>query len=430
MPEPSAHRFFGSRAALLVALLVSVLLHAGLGLYLHQAFTMPALDIEFQLPLDVEFGMTEGVALAPEMPDAPVEPPADGASKPDEAVVDAPLDEPKPKDKPRPERKPKTADAGTDEAPEKTPDKAKNSGLLPAGAQITLRVDMLRIRNSPIAEDVRGLLAAIPDWKALLDGSDIDPVSQLDRLMIATPNLQRSNIIVAGRYQGSEEVVHEAVARLAAARGVEAEWRARGGVRVAPWANLDTTPRVIALIGPAHFSISREEDLERVFAVAVARARKSRNPRASAAQDASTPEEHPADALLSMGPDEGISVEVEGVSHFVRRKVRGVPEKLRLSAIERPGPMVELQGELDFADAAAAEDGAQFWRDKRDAYARNALVALLGLSQPLREGSIEATDNRVILRILLGVEQTRLILGYLREMFRPPPSRQDVQPSP
>jgi hypothetical protein len=86
-----------------------------------------------------------------------------------------------------------------------TPDSghpSKDAGsALPPGAQIAVRVDMQRIRASPIAEDVRGLLAAIPDWKALLDGSGIDPVDDIDRLLLATPNLQRSRVVIAGRYR-------------------------------------------------------------------------------------------------------------------------------------------------------------------------------------------------------------------------------------
>ncbi len=371
---------------------------------------VPALDIEFQLPMDVEFGMTEQLAVDPSVAGTDsqeaAEPGAESelAGTPQELAEDPPAPKPAPKPKP-PKPQPVAPDAlGSEEA-----------SRLPAGTQIAVRVDMTRIRRSPLAQDVRLLLAAIPDWKALLDGSGIDPVEQLDRFMIATPNLQRSKIVVAGRYLGGEQVVLDAIARLAQAQGATAPLRTQHGVRIANWANPDITPRVIALVGPEHFTISREEDLPRVLAVAAARA----GQKAKASGDAGVAAEHPADALLSMEDGEGLSVEVEGAEQFVRRATRGVPTKLRLSAVEKAGPRLELRGRLNFADAEKAADAAQFWDTLRETYGRNMLVSMLGLAEPLKQGTIVTKDTEVVLSIELRVQQAQLILGYLRELVRP-----------
>ena len=64
-------------------------------------------------------------------------------------------------------------------------------------------------------------------------------------------------LVLAGRYLGGEQVVRDAVARLAATRGAQPDWHVADGVRVATWHNQDDTPRVIALLGPAHFAIAR-----------------------------------------------------------------------------------------------------------------------------------------------------------------------------
>jgi hypothetical protein len=419
-----------------VTLALSLLVHAALGWTVSEVMRAPSLGIEFQLPMDVEFGTTDEMAWAPSAA-APQAPPA-----PSQAGSPQPFDptgttEHEPKPKPKRERAPapaKAAGAAGDSAPHGP---NADATRLPAGAQIAVRVDMARIRRSPLADDIRGLLAAIPDWRALLDGSGIDPVDQLDRFMIATPNLQRAKIIVAGRYVGSEQTVLEAVERLAAVRGVEARWRDRAGVRVAPWANLDETPRIIALVGPAHFVISREEDLLRVLAVANARAVDARergeDPKTanqlghSQEQPAAEP---PADALLSMEEQEGLSLEVEGAEQFVRRATRGVPRRLRLSARELPGPRLELRARLSFVDVDKARDAAAFWQQLRDTYAGNPLVAMLGLSEPLRDGSVATEQSDVSLRVELSVEQARLIVGYLRELVRPPQAPSVASPAP
>jgi hypothetical protein len=283
---------------------------------------------------------------------------------------------------------------------------------------------MARIRASPIAEDVRALLRAIPDWQALLDGSGIDPVNQLDRLLIATPNLQREKVVLAGRYVGDRQVVLDAVQRLSSAHGGEARWRKTRGISIAPWLNADATERVIALVGPSHFTISRPEDVERLLAIAAARAARGRKPGDAAASA-------PADALLSMEEQEGLSLEVDGVAQFVRRGRAGIPERLRLAARETPNASIELRGRLVYADDEAASTALEFWRGKRDAYARNALVGLLGLASVLREGNLSREGAELSVDLVLSVDQARLILGYVRELMgpRPPAPTGNLPPS-
>lgn len=434
-------RLAPSRSLLVLAVGISALLHFGVVWFVSVTFRAPDLGIEFQVPIDVELGLSEEVAMA----GAPVSPPAPSPAPivPDQALADDgkadSRDDKKKKKKHDPVPDAGTPDAESDAGTPSDDDADAGTGLvgdtqgsrLPPGAQIAVRVDMSRIRNSPVAADVRALIAAIPDWQALLDGSGIDPVEQLDRLLIATPNLQRAKIVLAGRFMGEPRVVEDAVTRLASARGVIAPWKKRAGVRVAPWANPDATPRVVALVGPSHFTISRAEDLPRVLAIAAARAGKTPK------DDEKDGVKHPADALLSMEEGEGLSLEVDGVEQFIRRATRGIPQKLRLSAVEIPGPKLELRGRLEFADEDSAADAVRFWSAMRDAYARNALVKLLGLSDPLRESTIEQDVLELRGRLVLSVEQTRLILGYARELLTPPrsapssPSRNgDVQGAP
>jgi hypothetical protein len=397
------------RWLLWIALAISAGLHLATGLWISTELRMPELDLELQIPVDVELGMTEEIAAAPE-PAAVTEPPpqpakADGP-RPRAAVPDAGAAEAGP-----PDAGAAPTDAATDAGdPGLLVDAGAPGARLPPGAQIAVRVDMTRIRQSPIAEDVRALLSAIPDWQALLDGSGIDPVTQLDRLLIATPNLQREKVVLAGRYLGPKQIVLDAVQKLAEAHGGEARWRTSRGISVAPWLSADATARVIALVGPAHFTISRPEDLERLLAIAAARAARGRKAAGQAT---------PADALLSMEDQEGLSLEVDGVAQFVRRGRAGIPERLRVSAVQAGPASIELRGRLVYADEAAAGEALEYWRGKRDGYARNALVGLLGLASVLREGRLDQEGSELQLQFMLPVEQARLILSYVRELFGP-----------
>jgi hypothetical protein len=382
----------------------------------------PELDIEFTLPMDVELGTTESLTPVA-TPSAESPPPARGAgSSAGSAQLDASVDaavadggaegglEAGARDGGRSKRQ---SDSAT-EVPALASDGGAEPARLPPGTQIAVRVDMERIRESPIANDVRALLVAIPDWQALLEGSGIDPVDQLDRLLIATPNLQREKLVLAGRHRGGPELVEQAVAQLAAARGVEATWREQGNVRVAPWANRDATARVIAQLGPSHFAIARAEDLPRVLAIAAARARPKKR---------GVPAEHPAEALLTMEPEEGLSLEVDGVAQFVRRGRRGIPDRLRIAAVERPGERIEIRARFSYGDESRARDAREYLTMLRDQYASNGLIVLLGLSDPLDDAKIEHKTNDVEVTLGLTAEQTRLILGYVRELVSPPAPR-------
>jgi len=406
-----------------IAIAVSAALHGSFGWLVDQVLSAPPIDIEFQLPIDVELGLSEEVAMAP-TPPAPIREPSADPPSPAPNPGEGP-EKPEKKLKPKP-----VTDAGTSET------RGADAGVavvdaavvpaeagvgfgtssvgtrLPPGAQIALRVDMSRIRSSPIADDMRAFVAAIPDWKALLDGSGISPIDQLDRLLIATPDLKREKVVLAGRFVGEQSVVETAVAKLATERGKKAVWHPEGDVRVAPWFNRDVTPRVIALVGPQHFTISRSEDLPRILSIASARA-------VERAHDAG-PVELAADALLSMDEGEGLSLEVDGVEQFIKRAPRGVPSKLRVSAIEVPGPAISVRARLVFVDAEKAADALRFWDAVRKSYARNALMVLMGLAEPLQSAVIELSDKEVNIRMELSVVQTRLILGYVRELLSPP----------
>jgi hypothetical protein len=413
------------RVSVALALALSALGHALFGWGLHEATTLPDLGIELSLPSEVELGLAEPVEAAPAPPAPPESPPPEPAKPPparaegrgaDAGARDGGLEDGGVADASAPERRDAGApDAGAGVAA------GPNAPRLPEGTQIAVRIDIARIRASAVADDVRGLLAAIPDFRALLAGSGIDPVTQLDRLLIASPNLSREKVVIAGRYVGGLEVVEGAVARLAEAHGASAPWGTSGGVRTARWASDDPTERLVALVGPQHFVIARPEDLPRVLAIAAARSGKKKRGKPAGG-------EQPAEALLSMETGEGLSLEVEGVARFVRAGRQGIPSTLRMSATELPAERVLVRAHLTYASADEASTAAAFWERARATYARNPLVVLLGLGAPLGAATIEAEGTAVDAALTLELDQTKLIVGYVRELIAPPAPAQPKAP--
>ena len=412
------------RIGLAGATIASILLH-GLIYFLVMTFgTVPDLDFEFEMPTEIEFGMTDELEAAGGGFDAPPPPEQVAAETTDGeggegAAADAgpPKPDAGPPDAGVPDAGPLVAEAETDEEGAGA-EEGEDESTLPAGAQIAIRIDMARVRASALNEDVRRLMAAIPDWQLLLEGSGLDPLDDLDRLLIASPNLQRSRLVLAGRHShpdGGTDYIREVVAHFAEARGVDAPWSEQEGVPVAPWPNEDQTERVIAIVGPRHFVIARPEDLGTILAIAVARE--------EADDDEQVEEARGADALLSMGEEEALSIEVEGARNFVRGRMEHIPERIRIAVSEDANHAV-LGGRARYEDESTAEAAYEYWEERRERYSRTLLVG--GYVRDLElaaDGRFVSIDHR------LSIGQARLLLSFLQGAVQRPRNRRRPTPS-
>lgn len=285
--------------------------------------------------------------------------------------------------------------------------------FLPAGAQIALRIDMDRIRASPLREQVEQLLAAIPDWDAVLGGSGIEPVRDLSRVLIATPNFQRQNIVVAGRLSDDAPSPREVAERVAAASDHTLEWSDEGGIESAPFYSPDGADRRVAILDERHVVLSRPQDLERVLAIASARTTDDQT--------------NPADALLSMNEGEAVSVEVEGLAAFVRRSPCEIARRARLAMVETEDG-VSLDGVATFDTAEHASSARDCFDELRVRAAQNPLVQIMGFSPNLYDIELEADDVVVRVHGALSLDQLRRIMEMLRGMLQRPPPPPSIAP--
>jgi hypothetical protein len=407
----------GTRLTLSVA--SSSLIHVAVFYATATYLSLPSLGVEFTLPSQVEFGLAEQTKLsvpanAPSTPSASRSDPNSQKKSADFAAKEA-KEKKKKAAKPKPaQKKPSLAvDGGVAETTSKGKDGPPLTQYAPAGAQIALRIDMERIRNSPIAEDVRQVLAVVPDWQLILGGSGIDPIEQLNRLFIASPNLKRSSLVVAGQYNGAQDVAQKAVASLAASAGKAADWQTDGTVTYAPWLNQDETERVVALVGPQQFVISTPADLPRVMAVSAALAErlakegKKRAPKTS--------------ALLAMEPGEAWSLSVEGARKFARGDLTRIPSRLTVSAVELPELRVSIRATAYYDSPEQAAKALVFWDAIRRRYAAYPLVLLVGMGSILSDAVIEVKEQRLEGHTELSVQQVKVLLGLVKNALTPPP---------
>ncbi|MGD8824614.1 MAG: hypothetical protein PVI24_06525 [Myxococcales bacterium] len=396
--------------------LASVAVHLGLFAYVTSVTSSYDFDFDLTLPAEVEFGLTEEMAMeAPAAPGGPSRATSTRGSKAREDLTEPILD------------------AGVSQAPDAGVDDteidvdagaAEDGGTesdadsipiasptitgpsrIPPGAQLALRIDMKRIRESPLGPDVTKFLSAIPDWQALLDGSGIDPVNDLDRLLVATPNLERSKLVLAGKHRRNSSFARDSVQRLARSQGKGVRWRQRFGIPTAPWYNRDATRRTIALLSPLHFSITRRQDLARVLALTKARER--RDAGAEGLVDAVGP-----DALLSMGPGEAISLEIEGVHRFVIGNIKHVPTRLRVAVRETGSDEATVTARATYESHEDAVAASEYWRKVATFYSQQLFMTLAGFGKTLRRMELQAEKERVEISFKLNADQIRFILSY------------------
>lgn len=397
------------------ALLASALLHLGLYLYLQTRAALPQLDFAFQAPSQIDFGTlneepqattTAAAATEPAAPEPPASPPMPSTPVAPDATAAAAPKALEPTPTPRP-RRPRTSPR----PPSATLAGNVNGGTLPPGALLALRLDMIGIRRSPIADSARQVLGAIPDWQALLNGSGIAPVDDLDRVLIASADLQRANLVVAGQYQSADLDVRAVVERMAAARGIEASWQPMHGVEAASWPSEDPTPRVVALLKPRRFVLSRPADLPRLLAL-------MRRPKRSVSNDDAID----AAALLNTAPGELAQAEVEGARNFVRGRAEMVPQSFTLSLRQINEQRFDLRMLAIFDDNEQGRTAVVYWERARLRYANNVWIALSGMSDVLQSAQLEQQDRQLSLTFRFSAEQLRLLLSFITSALpRPPP---------
>jgi hypothetical protein len=408
-----------ARRSTSIGWLVSLALHAMVGLLFYATGQAPDYGFEFQLPSVIEIGLTEATEVeAPPVPEVPSTPePAaasaagsglDGGVPHDASVVDAGP----PPDAARRRRRP---DAATD--PEALVASGDGEGarspvaFLPAGGQIALRLDLDRVRASPVRPEVERLLAEIPDWQAILGASGVEPIRDLSRVLVATPNLQRSSLVIAGALSAEAGGPREIVERMIEAAGGASAWEDVDGVPSTDWPSPDA-PRRVAIVGERHFVIARGEDLPRVLAIAAAR-------RAAQPEDA-TARASAADALLALPDGAAITIEVEGARNYIRRSPCVVPTRLRARVDEDRGD-VQVSLHAVFPSDEESASAARCFDDLRARALGNPFVAFVGMAGPL--GALEIVADGVTLdaRTRLSYAQVRRLLDLARGMVRRPP---------
>ncbi len=333
-------------------------------------------------------------------------------------------------------------DAGPEATPERrdgpTPPVAHPPGTrLPPGARFALRVNLRALRGSPLEGGVRRLLGAIPEWRQALRGSGIEPMRDLDHVLIAHPGAilpngwpDPSRFAIAGAYRSHDGDVAAIARRMATARGRTALRKRFAGRTAWRWWDDSGYPRWVVPLGGGHFLLATSRDLPALLAIAA-------SPHRPAGRATSSLEAF----ARWVAPPEGalLSIEAVGLRRFARRGGRWLPNTLNAWVL----PAGEAWLARAAADYPTAEEGAEalaFWERARDAYARNVFVQILGFAPLLQRMHLEREAARLTARLTLTPREAQRLLRQIAAFLprgnrsshpappRPPPGEKEPSP--
>lgn len=282
----------------------------------------------------------------------------------------------------------------------------------PPGAVIGLHADLGRIASTSLVLETEPLLGLLPGWQDVLAGSGLDPITDFARVFVATPSLQRSDLVVSARLKGGTRVVERAVQALAAERGQPASFADAGGLRAAPWHSRGPTQRVVALLDDGQVLIARPSDLPRVRGVAAALAERHAKQRGmERAQGAA--------ALLAMQEDEAVALSVEGARLLVPDGASFLPLGLRLALHHIDEQYARLRIFGYYESAAAASAAAARIEALRPGASEHARVTYLGLKSAVEEATLAQDGRTLTLEARLTLHQTRYLMRMVSKLLQP-----------
>jgi len=329
------------------------------GLLLWGAFgPSPELDLDIDIELE-EVELLDPDAIQAEAPPPPEPPPP--------VVAPPPVTEPTPVD-PAAEEKQKAEEEKKKEEPPPEPkrDLGKKATqvdrLGPTNSTFYMLLVPKKIRSLSFGDKARDVMAPLPDYQYLVAGGGLDPLTDFDHLVIASPNITDwTQTFLAVDYKMSREKMKAAIEQAVAASGEVIEWIEEDGVlrgnpRPANESDEDVDPRWFVLLEDKIAVYVREEFLPHVLGD-------------EESADAPTAGGYVANLtklrrFASRQPTSGMQIVIKDIRAAVKQS-RGfkfqLPDRLEVSveATEEPEVLVRME----WPDVVEAKAFELFWRD-------------------------------------------------------------------
>jgi len=272
-----------------------------------------------------------------------------------------------------------------------------DSEVVDSNANVNLLLMTERVRNHPLGPRIGKLIVAFPQWSSFFESGDIDPVRDINRLLVVGPQFRRSADVVAIlQHDLPAPVLRAAVDRLVQ-RPPRGRWL-RSKVPAA-YAHADRAERLFAMTAP-HVLVVAPPQLERQIL-------------------ATPPTRFPTPA-----GDEAVVLHVKTPWRALMGLPFRLPESiawLRLDVSPAADGSVQVRITAEDADAKLAAEHARDLSDALNALTNpdlGALGALVGLRSIAFIDRIQfrARDRRISGEVRVTPRQLERLMAYAEEL--------------
>jgi len=270
------------------------------------------------------------------------------------------------------------------------------------GDTVTMRLDMVRVRESAVSSDIGSLIRSYPTWNDLLGRSGIDPIADFERVLVTSQGAGTDDATMVIVHNLTEAQVREAVLQMSVDEGAPPQWREVDGFDVVEWPAETETPRLVVIAGPHELVVTTEAELEAV--VAVAHDHRLRREADEVVEPA-----------LELADDVIATVRASEISDRFRARIQHPPDSFEVELRDDPEEPERMNLSLRgaYPDAAAAEQARAWADEQRRFYAGQMLVRAVGLNRPLEEATIAVDGVNLTIDASFTEEEVQRVLGLL-----------------
>ncbi len=276
--------------------------------------------------------------------------------------------------------------------------------FLPEGQHVYARIDIARIRRSPVGPDISSAIRATETWQSYAGASGLDPIEAFDALVIAADGVYAERRTVLARHTGSDADVREAILRMSIAHDTQPVWSDVEGFAVVVPPTTFPIEHSLALTAAHELVFGPTEDLARVVSVAHDHAARRRQ-----ADDLVDPQ-------LTFGASEIATFRVDQPPP--RRE--GWPEPpLRYGVVvveDEQSHTATVQIHAEYATPELCHTSREFLGQQVSYYAGQMLVRAAGLNRPLETAVFTETGPNLDMTTTFTPDEIRRALGAMALM--------------
>jgi hypothetical protein len=296
--------------------------------------------------------------------------------------------------------------AGAD-APRRHPEGPPPS-FLAAGTKVVARVDVGRVRGSPVGPQIAETLRASPTWQALTGRSGADPIQDFDAILVGADRIDSDRRIAVLRHRHTEAELRRRVLQLAIDRGSDAAWRQVDGLAAIAWPVRASVSYSLVMTAEHEIVLAPDDELTRIAEVARDHAARRSRP----------------EAVI----EPGLSFREREIATFVleaplprRDGYPEPPQRMRMEFDELDAGGVRIAVHAEFASVAEARNGHEWLRAQAQHWSQQMMLRAIGMHRPIEQARIVLAGTSVDVGTELTTEEVRRLsqLLELSQMMQP-----------